>query len=148
MRTTTTARAALLLAALTAGAGGVLAAPASAANQAKAGIYTDNRPGKTTSIEVARGAGSIRGMSVSCPKPRYATGVVQLRNVPISAAGTFAVEGRVSVLYPGAGRRTAQVRIAGTFQRGKVTGSLAPVNGSRLCNRMTFSARYFGNVRG
>lgn len=148
MRTTTTARAALLLAALTAGAAGASAAPASAANQAKAGIYTDNRPGKTTSIVVARGAGSISGMSVSCPKPRFATGVVQLRDVPIAANGTFAFQGRVSVLYPGSGRRTAHVRVTGTFQRGKVVGSLAPAAGSTLCARMTYSARYFGNVRG
>lgn len=148
MRTIATARAVLLLAALGAGGGATLATPALAANLAKKGVYTDNRPGKTTSIVVARGATSISGMSVSCPHSRYATGVVQLRDVPISADGTFAVEGLLTVRYVGSGTRRTGLRIAGTFQRGKVVGSLAPRGRASICQRMSFSARYFGNVRG
>ena len=113
---------------------------------AKQGVYVDTS--KTVQIAVAKGARKISSLSLSCPSTKHEAGTIQLRNVKISAAGTFKLDGHFSVAYFDSGSQKAKLKIAGTFQAHKAVGKLTPTGTDGLCDAYSFSAKYYGNPKG
>jgi hypothetical protein len=124
----------------------VAAAKHKPVNLAKQGVYLDTAT--NVQIGVAKGAQKMSTVTLNCPSTKHEAGTIQLRNVKLSAAGTFKLDGHFSVAYFDSSSHKAKLKITGTFQAHKVVGKITPTGTDGLCDAYSFSAKYYGNRTG